>query len=41
MLSRAYNILLLIVANLEAVCLGLPDKCQDIIDLFNVRYPYY
>ena len=33
MLSRAHDVPLLIVANLEAVCLGLPDKCRDMMDL--------
>jgi hypothetical protein len=33
MLSRAHDVPLLIVANLKAVCLGLLDKCRDIIDL--------
>jgi hypothetical protein len=33
MLSRAHDVPLLIVANLEAVCLGLPDKCRDMMHL--------
>ena len=32
-MSRAHDVPLLIVANLEAVCLGLPDKCRDMMDL--------